>query len=102
MTSGTLADRDVQRRTVRVLSASQALGGIGVATGLAVSTLVAAAISGSDTVGGLAQTSAVVGVALLSLPVARLAARPVVGPRCSWLTARPRWVPSSPRSPRRW
>jgi hypothetical protein len=49
-----LADRDVQRRTVRVLSASQALGGIGVATGLAVSTLVAAAISGSDAVGGLA------------------------------------------------
>ena len=75
MTSGTLADCDVQRRTVRVLSASQALGGIGVATGLAVSTLVAAAISGSDTVGGLAQTSAVVGAAVLSLPVARLAAR---------------------------
>ncbi len=74
-TSGTQADREVQRRTVWVLSTSQALGGIGVATGLAVSTLVAAALSGSDAVGGLAQTSAVVGAAVLSLPVARLAAR---------------------------
>nr|MDQ3989891.1 MFS transporter [Actinomycetota bacterium] len=71
----TSAERDVQRRTVRILSASQALGGIGVATGVAVSTLVAASISGSDAVGGLASTAIVVGAAVLSLPVARLAAR---------------------------
>ena len=73
--TATSADRDVQRRTVRVLSASQALGGIGVATGVAVSTLVAASISGSDALGGLASTAVVVGAAVLSLPVARLAAR---------------------------
>ena len=71
----TSVERDVQRRTVRILSASQALGGIGVATGVAVSTLVAASISGSDAVGGLASTAVVVGAAVLSLPVARLAAR---------------------------
>jgi len=71
----TSPERDVQRRTVRILSASQALGGIGVATGAAVSTLVAASISGSDAVGGLASTAVVVGAAVLSLPIARLAAR---------------------------
>ncbi len=65
----------VQRRTVRVLSATQVLGGVGVATGLAVSSLVAARLSGSDTVAGLAQTSAVIGTALVALPLARIAGR---------------------------
>jgi len=60
---------------VRALSVSQVLGGIGVATVLTVSTLVAASISGSDIVGGLAVTFAVVGAALMSIPMARLAAR---------------------------
>ncbi|MGH3941034.1 MAG: MFS transporter [Pseudonocardiaceae bacterium] len=65
----------VQRRVVRALSTCQVLGGIGVATGLTVSTLVAASISGSDLIGGLAATCAVVGAALMSIPMARLAAR---------------------------
>ncbi|MGZ4587153.1 MAG: MFS transporter [Mycobacteriaceae bacterium] len=65
----------VQRRTVRVLAASQVLGGVGVATGVAVSSLVAARLSGSDTIAGLAQTSAVVGAGLVALPMARIAAR---------------------------
>ncbi|MQA14335.1 MAG: MFS transporter [Pseudonocardiaceae bacterium] len=65
----------VQRRAVRVLSATQVLGGIGVATGVAFATLIAASISGSETVGGLALTAVVVGAAVCSLPIARLAAR---------------------------
>ncbi|MGH3931383.1 MAG: MFS transporter, partial [Pseudonocardiaceae bacterium] len=60
---------------VWTLSVSQALGGIGVATGLTFSPLIAASISGSDTLGGLAVTSAVIGAALMSIPMARLAAR---------------------------
>ncbi|WP_186763483.1 MFS transporter [Lentzea tibetensis] len=65
----------VQRKVLRVLTATQVLGAAGMAIGLAVSTLIAAALSGSDAVGGLAQTSAVVGAAVLALPAARLAAR---------------------------
>ncbi|MHA7135465.1 MFS transporter [Oerskovia turbata] len=65
----------VQRRTIAVLATSQVLGGIGVATGVAVSSLIASELSGSDAVAGLAQTTAVVGAALVALPLARLAAR---------------------------
>ncbi|MFB9902496.1 MFS transporter [Allokutzneria oryzae] len=65
----------VQRRVLGTLTASQVLGGIGVATGVTVSSLAASALSGSDVVGGMAQTSVVVGAALLSLPAARLAER---------------------------
>lgn len=64
----------VQRRTLVVLSAAQVLGGVGVATGVAVSSLVASELSGSDAVAGLAQTSAVVGAALAAVPLSRLAA----------------------------
>ncbi|KAA2254970.1 MFS transporter [Solihabitans fulvus] len=65
----------LQRKIVGVLSGTQVLGGAGTTTGLAISTLVAASISGSDAIGGLAQTSAVLGAAILALPAARLAAR---------------------------
>ncbi|WP_265520308.1 MFS transporter [Oerskovia flava] len=65
----------VQRRTIAVLAASQVLGGIGVATGVAVASLIASELSGSDAIAGLAQTSAVVGAAVVALPLSRLAAR---------------------------
>ncbi|MEU5692677.1 MFS transporter [Actinosynnema sp. NPDC020468] len=65
----------VQRKVLRVLSVTQVLGSAGVTIGLAVSTLIAAALSGSDAVGGLAQTAAVVGAALFALPAARVAER---------------------------
>nr|WP_222844001.1 MFS transporter [Cellulosimicrobium sp. CUA-896] len=64
-----------QRRTLATLAAAQVLAGIGVATGLAVSSLVASELSGSDAVAGLTQTSAVVGAAVVALPLARIAAR---------------------------
>ncbi|GAA2416338.1 MFS transporter [Actinomadura vinacea] len=64
-----------QRRILAVLTASQVLGGIGVATGVAISTLAASTLSGSEAIGGLAQTSAVAGAGVLAVPMARAAAR---------------------------
>ncbi|WP_394621760.1 MFS transporter [Lentzea sp. JNUCC 0626] len=65
----------VQRKVVRVLTGTQVLGSAAVTIGLAFSTLIAASLSGSEAVGGLAQTAAVAGAALLALPGARLAQR---------------------------
>ncbi|MDX8050302.1 MFS transporter [Lentzea sp. BCCO 10_0798] len=65
----------VQRKVVRVLTGTQILGSAAVTIGLAFSTLIAASLSGSEAVGGLAQTAAVAGAALLALPGARLAQR---------------------------
>ncbi|MEO6089334.1 MAG: MFS transporter, partial [Umezawaea sp.] len=65
----------LQRKVLRVLTTTQVLGAAGVTIGLAFSTLIAAALSGSDVVGGLAQTSAVVGAAVFALPAARMAQR---------------------------
>ncbi|MFI6520507.1 MFS transporter [Spirillospora sp. NPDC050679] len=64
-----------QRRVLAVLTATQVLGGIGVATGVAISTLAAATLSDSEAIGGLAQTSAVAGAGVLAVPMARAAAR---------------------------
>lgn len=64
----------VQRRVLTVLTAGQVLGGIGVGLGVAAGTLVARELSGSEVVGGLAQTSAVLGAALIAIPAARLSA----------------------------
>ncbi|WP_067823053.1 MFS transporter [Actinomadura kijaniata] len=63
-----------QRRVLAVLTATQVLGGVGVATGVAISTLAAVTLSGSEAVGGVAQTSAITGAAVLAVPMARLAA----------------------------
>jgi len=72
----TAAPRDrVQSRTVAVLSLVQVLVGVGTATGASVNSIVAAELSGSETVGGLAQTCVVVGSALAALPIAQVAAR---------------------------
>ena len=65
----------VQRKVVRVLTGTQILGSAAVTIGLAISTLIAASLSGSEAVGGLAQTAAVAGAAVLALPGARLAQR---------------------------
>ena len=64
----------VQRRTVRTLVGSQMLGGVGVSSGIAVASLMAEQILGSPDLAGLANTSQVLGSALLSVPVARLMA----------------------------
>ncbi|MEU5879305.1 MFS transporter [Spirillospora sp. NPDC047279] len=64
-----------QRRILAVLTATQVLGGIGVATGVAISTLAASTLSGNEAIGGLAQTSGVTGAAVLAMPMAVAAAR---------------------------
>lgn len=67
-------------RRLPVLVASQVLGGIGVASGIAVGGLLAQQVSGSTSLSGLAQTAAVLGAALLAVPLARLAGRSGRGP----------------------
>jgi MFS family permease len=66
---------DVQRRILIVLAAAQVLGGVGVAGAIAVSALVASRMSGSEAVGGLAQTGTVLGAAGASFVVSRVAQR---------------------------
>jgi MFS family permease len=60
-------------RTVPVLAAAQVLGGVAVASGIAVNGLLAQDLSGSTALSGLAQTMGVLGAALLAVPLARLA-----------------------------
>jgi MFS family permease len=66
-----LAARAVQRRTVRLLFVTQIIGGIGVTIGITVGALLAARLAGVS-VSGAAQSSAVVGGALLAVPATRL------------------------------
>lgn len=63
-----------QRRTIPSLMGSQTLGGIGVAAGIAVGAIVAADVSGSDALSGLATTTQVLGGALFTVPVAAIMA----------------------------
>ncbi|MFE0150791.1 MFS transporter [Nonomuraea sp. NPDC059007] len=67
--------RGIQRRTLAVLSSAQIVGGVGVAVGLALSSVVVDQLSGSTVISGLAGTATVLGAALLALPIARTAAR---------------------------
>ncbi|WP_256839379.1 MFS transporter [Ornithinimicrobium faecis] len=64
----------LQTRTVGTLMSSQVLGGVGVASGIAVAALMAAEISGRDDLSGLANTSQVLGGALITIPIAALMA----------------------------
>lgn len=61
----------VQRRTLMVLSAAQIVGGVGVAVGLALSSVVVDELSGSTVISGFAGTATVLGAALLALPTAK-------------------------------
>jgi MFS family permease len=65
----------VQRRTLRVLSAAQVLGGVGVGSAIAVGGLLAEDVSGSTELSGLTQTASVLGGAVAALPMARLMSR---------------------------
>lgn len=78
MTSGALTAAQqtaVQRRTVLVLSLGQVLGGIAFGATVSLGALLAADISGSDALSGLATASVTLGAALCAIPLARLAAR---------------------------
>ncbi|MGH3317846.1 MAG: MFS transporter [Nocardioidaceae bacterium] len=70
------ADRaTAQRRTIGTLVVSQALGGVGVTTGIAVATILAEDILGSAALAGLAQTAQVLGAAVAAFVLARLMSR---------------------------
>lgn len=69
------APRDpIQRRTLGTLASAQILGGIGLAAGIAVGSLIAEDITGSPTYAGLGGTFQVLGSALIAIPVARIMA----------------------------
>jgi MFS family permease len=62
----------LRRRTSAVLIASQILGGLGVATGIALAVVLAEEVSGAESLSGLAPTATVLGTAVLSMPLAAL------------------------------
>jgi MFS family permease len=65
----------VQRRTVGVLSGGVALAGVGVTVGITVGGLLARDVAGTDTAAGLGQTVAVLGSAIIAVPLARISDR---------------------------
>ena len=74
ITATTKAPAELQRRTVATLAMTQVLGGVGVSSGLAVGSLLAMDISGSETWAGLGGTSQVLGGALAAMVLARIMA----------------------------
>ncbi|CAM5399295.1 putative MFS-type transporter YdeG [Streptomyces avidinii] len=83
MSAGSAADRTappvtpadlprLRRRTSGVLIASQMLSGIGVPISIALAPVLATEISGTESLSGFASTAAVIGTALVSLPLAAL------------------------------
>jgi MFS family permease len=70
--TGTSAHRALQRRTIRTLVASQAVGALGITIGIATASLLARDLSGSEELAGLAQTTQVLGAAVGSWALARL------------------------------
>ncbi len=62
----------LRRRVSGVLIATQILGGLGVATGIALAAVLAKQVSGTESLSGLAPTATVTGTAVLSMPFAAL------------------------------
>lgn len=75
MTSNTPADSidlvAIQRRTLQLLFCTQIIGAVGVSVGVSVGALLAAEMAGTS-LSGLAQSSVVLGAALLALPVTKI------------------------------
>ncbi|HUW87640.1 MAG TPA: MFS transporter [Candidatus Paceibacterota bacterium] len=65
----------LEKHVVRVLTFAQILNGIGVAGTVAAGSLLVSSITHSDSLAGLAQTSAVLGAAAMALPLSRLTER---------------------------
>ncbi|MDQ2782121.1 MFS transporter [Lapillicoccus sp.] len=61
---------EAQRHTVRTLVVTQAMGGVGLSSAIAVSALLAKDISGSDELAGFVQTGQVLGAAVVSAVLA--------------------------------
>ena len=65
----------VQRRTIAVLSVGQVLGGISFGATVSLGAVLAAHLSGSDALSGLATAAITLGTALTAVPLAALARR---------------------------
>jgi len=65
------AQAEAQRRVLRVLAASQMLGGIGPAAGAAVGALLAADLA-TESLSGLSASASVIGTAVIAVPMSRL------------------------------
>ena len=70
-----MPNTQLQNRVVRTLASAQVLNGVGVGGTVAAGSLLVSSITDSETLAGLAQTSAVLGAAALAIPLARLTAR---------------------------
>jgi MFS family permease len=70
-----MPNTQLQSKVVKVLAAAQIFNGIGIAGSIAAGSLLIASITESETLAGLASTSAVLGAAALALPLARLTAK---------------------------
>jgi MFS family permease len=62
----------IERHVVKVLASAQILNGLGVAGTVAAGSLLVSSISKSESLAGLAQTSAVLGAAAMALPLSKL------------------------------
>ncbi|MFM1758411.1 MAG: hypothetical protein RL193_988 [Actinomycetota bacterium] len=67
--------QQLQRKTLKTLTAAQVGAGVGTAGTVAAGSLLVASITGSEELAGLAQTFSVLGAAALALPLARLTTR---------------------------
>ena len=65
----------LQRKTLKTLTAAQVGAGVGTAGTVAAGSLLVASITGSEELAGLAQTFSVLGAAALALPLAKLTTR---------------------------
>ncbi|MFJ9828298.1 MFS transporter [Streptomyces sp. NPDC101160] len=65
----------LRRRIQAVLIATQILGGLGIAIGVALAAVLAKEVSGTEALSGLASTATVAGPALLAMPLASLMGR---------------------------
>jgi len=70
-----MPNKQLQNKVVKTLATAQVLSGVGVAGTVAAGSLLVSSITDSETLAGLAQTSAVLGAAALALPLARLTAK---------------------------
>lgn len=65
----------IEKHIVKVLTSAQILNGVGTAGTVAAGSLLVSSISKSESLAGLAQTSAVLGAAAMALPLSRLTIR---------------------------
>lgn len=65
----------LEKHIVKVLTSAQVLNGLGVAGTVAAGSLLVSSISKSESLAGLAQTSAVLGAAAMAVPLSRLTIR---------------------------